>query len=95
MSCNEGDGFLNGVQYRSEAKISGDNTDGNTVKMVCTDEALLGSNGGNRSSWTNMASCPFRTAICGIKTKVELPHNANTDDTTLNNVEFFCCKLPE
>ena len=94
MSCTKGDVFLKGVEYRAEPQISGDDTAGNSVNMVCTDENVLEGNGGKWGSWTNMASCPFNTAICGIKTKVELPQGGE-DDTALNDVEFFCCQLPK
>ena len=94
MSCAEGDVFLKGVQYKSEAHISGDDTAGNTVNMVCTDGIVLEGNGGKWGTWTDIVSCPFNTAICGIKTKVEMPQGSK-DDTALNDVELFCCKLPE
>ena len=71
---------------------SRDDTAGNSVNMICTDETILQGNGREWGTWSSMVFCPFNTAICGIKTRVE---PENKDNTALNDVEFFCCELPE
>jgi hypothetical protein len=46
---------------------------------------------GTWGAWSNQ--CPNRTAVCGIQTKVEKARGKFRDDTALNDVRFFCCKM--
>ena len=65
--------------------------------MVCTNGITLKGNGGEWGTWSTVESCPVNTAICGIRTQIEPYQGSATtdDDTALNGVEFFCCKLQE
>ncbi|XP_052083798.1 vitelline membrane outer layer protein 1-like [Mytilus californianus] len=75
----------------------GDDTAANYVKFRC--KALnwywpgyeIGGSGfwGHFSGWS---TCPRRTAICGLQTRVEGQQGSSGDDTALNDVIFFCCK---
>ncbi|KAH3807614.1 hypothetical protein DPMN_135960 [Dreissena polymorpha] len=48
--------------------------------------------GGRWGSWSPNWSntCPEHSGICGITTKIESPQGLG-DDTSLNDVKFFCC----
>ncbi|XP_071162934.1 vitelline membrane outer layer protein 1-like isoform X1 [Mytilus edulis] len=80
----------------------GDDTAANYIKFKCRDfdddrdeselahppgHGLFGGYGG----WSE--SCPTHSAICGIQTRIEGPQGGGIhgDDTSLNNVKFFCC----
>ena len=68
-----------------------------SLAMRCTNGGSLDppkpstvKNWGHYSEWVK---CPQNTAICGIRTRVEHNCGSNCDDTALNAVEFYCCKV--
>jgi len=63
--------------------------------MEYNDGAILEPVGGPFGTWSHWEMCPENTAICGVKTQVELPGDLQGDDeTALNGVTFYCCELP-
>ncbi|CAG2215598.1 unnamed protein product [Mytilus edulis] len=73
----------------------GDDTAANYVKFRCKSVNMhwpgyeIGGHGfwGHYGGWS---TCPYGTAICGLRTKIEAPIRG--DDTALNDVLFYCCK---
>ncbi|XP_062830655.1 vitelline membrane outer layer protein 1-like [Anolis carolinensis] len=70
----------------------GDDTAVNNIRFLCSDTSVLE---GNSHEWGHFGpwspACPGSTFICGIQTKVEISQESE-DDTSLNDVKFFCCK---
>ncbi|KAE8620550.1 hypothetical protein XENTR_v10010322 [Xenopus tropicalis] len=83
-------GYLTGFSLRVEpSQGRGDDTAANNVKFRCSDNHELEGSGliwGTYGPWS--PSCQY--GICGLKTKVE-GSQGKGDDTTLNDVQFFCC----
>ncbi|XP_060558385.1 vitelline membrane outer layer protein 1 homolog [Ruditapes philippinarum] len=78
----------------------GDDTAANYVKFKCRCHGghayeLVKPPGhglwGKWGAWSD--TCPKGSGICGIQTKVE-KCQWHGDDTALNDVAFYCCKLP-
>merc|ERR1712058_91274 len=93
--CPGGENFLKAAQFRSERDIrDGDDTAGNDLNMECEGGEILEGHGGPWGSWSSWVFCPPATAICGIQTDVE-PRQGfrGGDDTALNAVKFFCCRI--
>ncbi|XP_060556068.1 vitelline membrane outer layer protein 1-like [Ruditapes philippinarum] len=78
----------------------GDDTSANFVKFYCRDlagernETVLyrppgTGHWGTYGEWSE--SCANGTAICGLTTKIESVQNSG-DDTSLNDVVFYCCE---
>ncbi|KAK3606746.1 hypothetical protein CHS0354_036543 [Potamilus streckersoni] len=80
----------------------GDDTAANYVKFKCrnltdntgsSEHELALENGkglfGSYGSWSE--SCPWNTAICGMRVKIEDDQHGR-DDTALNDVQFYCCE---
>ncbi|XP_045193286.2 vitelline membrane outer layer protein 1-like [Mercenaria mercenaria] len=98
---NDKQQFLTSFNLQSEQKQGkGDDTSANFIKFKCRD--LAGSlpsyemsrdpgfgEWGQYGSWSS--ECYKGTAICGIKTRVEVPQGRG-DDTALNDVIFYCCR---
>ena len=101
LNCANNGAFLVEAQFKSEGNVgSGDDTGGNSLNMKCTDGEQLDGEGGEYGDWSSWVSCPSKTAICGIQTKLE-PYQGNggffvkqfDDDTMLNEVSFYCCSM--
>lgn len=88
-------GFATGYQLRSEKnqakdfKLKCTNFDG-TMSYVINSEYEL-----PWGRWSQERSCPYRTAVCGLSTQVEKFKQGGKDDTSLNNVDLACCKIPD
>ncbi|KAK2898144.1 vitelline membrane outer layer protein 1-like [Channa argus] len=90
-SCSTG--YLASFMLRVEpAQGDGDDTSVNNLKFICSGSgAQLEGHGMEWGSWGTWSNkCP-KGAICGLQTRVESPQG-NGDDTSLNDVQFFCCK---
>ncbi|CAC5419012.1 Vitelline membrane outer layer protein 1,Vitelline membrane outer layer protein 1 homolog [Mytilus coruscus] len=80
-----------------EQKIIGDKTAANYVRFKCREigsdtlGTVLGGSGkwGSYGAWSGY--CTVGSAICGLKVKME-PEQGIIDDTSLNDVIFYCCK---
>ncbi|KAI4887796.1 hypothetical protein NFI96_024754 [Prochilodus magdalenae] len=83
-------GFLVAFKLRAEGdQGSGDDTAANNINFKCTgDTEELEGSGTSWGEWGSWSD--YCNAICGIQTKVEIPQGSE-DDTTLNDVKFFCC----
>ncbi|XP_043922142.1 vitelline membrane outer layer protein 1-like [Protopterus annectens] len=69
-----------------------DDTAANNVKFYCNNGAIIegaGMDFGEYGGWSNECK---NSAICGIITKQELYQGVVIDDTSLNDVQFFCCE---
>ena len=76
---------------------SGDDTAVNNVNVMCRQPSSsqptteLDGNSpapwGSRQYWSS--SCPLGSAVCGLRTKVELPQGEG-DDTALNDIQMYC-----
>ena len=81
----------------------GDDTAANFMQIRCrafeaSDEGYAmypGTGYGYWGSYGNWSeSCVPGTAVCGIRTRIERPQGGgNADDTTLNDLELYCCGL--
>lgn len=70
--------------------LSNDETAANNFLFQCNTGQLLDGQGLSRGSfgeWSN--SCA--AGICGLETKVQDPAGLFTDQTALNDVNFYCC----
>ncbi|XP_062984794.1 vitelline membrane outer layer protein 1 homolog [Elgaria multicarinata webbii] len=88
----------NGVLLSFQLKVEPDqgpildDTAANNIKFRCSNGLPLEETGGlfgDYSEWSK--PCP-KGGICGIQTKQELYQGIMTDDTSLNDVRFFCCE---
>lgn len=87
-------GFLHAFQLKVEPyAVRLDNTAANSIKFRCSSGVTLEERGGpfgDYGQWSDI--CP-RGVICGMQTKVQPYQGAFKDDTSLNDVIFFCCDL--
>lgn len=96
-------GYATGYQLRSEKneaidddvgavdfKLKCTNFDG-TISYVINSEYAL-----PWGQWSPEQNCPPQTVVCGISTQVESNQGDGLqDDTSLNNVDLACCKIPD
>ncbi|XP_069938497.1 uncharacterized protein [Cherax quadricarinatus] len=85
--------YIHKFQLRVETEDAFDDTAVNDIRFTCTNNPEVVMSGGGESwgVWGDWASCPNDTAVCGIQTKVEPYMGLAVDDTSLNDVRFFCC----
>ncbi|XP_027034973.2 vitelline membrane outer layer protein 1 homolog [Tachysurus fulvidraco] len=67
-----------------------DDSAANNVRFQCSGSQVLQGAGMNWGTWGSWSSLCGGTGICGIRTRVESPQGI-LDDTSLNDVNFFCC----
>lgn len=83
--------FLIGFEMRMErSQGRGDDTATNAVRMICEDFNIIKSRESSWGEWSMINLCPAKFFICGLKTQVE-PSQGKGDDTSLNNILFYCC----
>ena len=41
--------------------------------------------------WMSVEYCPRDSFVCGVNARVEDPQGTLVDDTSVNELEFFCC----
>ncbi|XP_024124706.2 vitelline membrane outer layer protein 1-like [Oryzias melastigma] len=90
-SCETG--YLASYMLRvQQPQGEGDDTSVNNIKFICTGPGTHlegdGTEWGEWGTWSN--KCP-KGVICGLQTRVEAAQG-HGDDTSLNDVHFFCCK---
>ncbi|KAM9450370.1 vitelline membrane outer layer protein 1-like [Clarias gariepinus] len=86
-------GVLNAFQLRVEGPQGrGDDTAANNIRFSCSSGEIRTGDGMYWGEWGEWSPQCVKTAICGIQTKVEIPQGSG-DDTSLNDVRFFCCSL--
>ena len=80
-------------------KKDSDDTATNSVRFKCTDGKTIQAFGSMPwGRWSQYQTCPnkkivglkFRTAICGIQTRIEAKQGKG-DDTALNGANYACC----
>jgi hypothetical protein len=70
-----------------------DDTSANGLKYTCKDartSELTATANTGWGSFQGLKNCPMGSAVCGIRTRVEVSQGSG-DDTALNGVEFACC----
>ena len=99
QSCKSGY-YLSAFRMDTEPKQgNGDDTSVNNVNVMCRSSSLpygtmeLAGNSptswGHRQRWSS--SCRIGSAVCGLKTRVEVPQGRG-DDTALNDIIMYCCE---
>ncbi|XP_017347669.1 vitelline membrane outer layer protein 1 [Ictalurus punctatus] len=85
-------GVLKSFQLRVESYqgVFRDDTAANNIRFTCTGGNVLEGSGMTWGSWGTWSSDCDGTGICGIQTKVDPPQGI-WDDTSLNDVRFYCC----
>ena len=43
--------------------------------------------------WYEPSFCPPLEYVCGLRQRVERPQGGSADDTSVNNIQFYCCPL--
>ncbi|KAL4218208.1 Vitelline membrane outer layer protein 1 [Mactra antiquata] len=98
-SCPAGKYLVAFVLQVEGPQGSSDDTAANYARFYCRD--FVGTQGITEIShspgqgvWGNYGNysptCPVNSAICGLTTKIEGDQGSG-DDTTLNDVKFYCC----
>ncbi|KAM3842171.1 vitelline membrane outer layer protein 1 homolog, partial [Diretmus argenteus] len=85
-------GVLSSFQLRVEPHqgLFADDTAANNIRFRCSSNPTLEGSGpewGDYGVWSEDCS---EGGICGIETKME-PYQFSLDDSTLNDVRFYCC----
>lgn len=62
----------------------------NGIQMFCEGNSTLVLSEGPEGNWGEDKYCPGNQIICGVQSQIE-PYQYYSDDTSLNNVVFFCC----
>ncbi|CAG2201466.1 unnamed protein product [Mytilus edulis] len=93
-------GHYDAIGFKMKNEII-DNTGANHVKFKCRnfkdsmrnfDLSYPPGYGTHGSYSESSETCPVNSAICGIKTTIQSYQGEEGDDTTLNDVKFFCCE---
>lgn len=87
--------FMTAASLRVEPpQGSGDDTGANDATFRCRAGDTINPGGGRPfGNWSNYATCPADSAICGIGTRVE-GQRGSGDDTAMNGMRLECCRLP-
>lgn len=87
--------FMTAARLRVEpSQGGGDDTGANDATFKCRAGETINPGGGRAiGNWSNYATCPADSAVCGISTRVEGPQGSG-DDTAMNGMRFDCCRLP-
>jgi hypothetical protein len=94
VSCGE-NSYLKSFQVRStDYQFDGDDLAITDLRMSCSghNHSLITGHGVNQGKWRNVASCPPQTAICAIRTQVEMDVT-HYDKSGTNNINFQCCQV--
>jgi hypothetical protein len=85
--------YLNGFKLKVEPpQGAADNTATNGIRMFCSDGTEINNNHeGPWGDWSEAFMCPENKYICGYRQQIEPRLAAGLDDTSMNNVLFFCC----
>uniref|UniRef100_A0A667WLD1 Vitelline membrane outer layer 1 homolog n=1 Tax=Myripristis murdjan TaxID=586833 RepID=A0A667WLD1_9TELE len=73
---------------------SGDDTAANNIKFRCSSDPILESTGAIWGKYGDWSQGCGDGGICGIDTKME-EYDPNGDNTSLNDVRFYCCAKSE
>ncbi|XP_003965780.2 vitelline membrane outer layer protein 1 isoform X1 [Takifugu rubripes] len=89
-------GYLTSFQIRVEPHqgLFGDDTAVNNIKFRCSSNPMLegpGMSWGEYGQWSQECQ---DGGICGIESKMEA-YQYGLDDSTLNDVRFHCCSVPQ
>jgi hypothetical protein len=90
--CGSRADYARAFRLRVESpRGDGDDTAANSMDIICSSGvSLTPSNGGPWGRWGPFVYCPRGSAICGISLKIE-PKQGKADDTSVNDVGFYCC----
>ncbi|XP_030061506.1 vitelline membrane outer layer protein 1 homolog [Microcaecilia unicolor] len=86
-------GVLKSFQLKVEAPQGAiDDTAANNIKFRCSSGAIIEGTGGDFGDYGGWSNECTKGGICGIETKIEPYGGFFVDDTSLNDVRFFCCE---
>ncbi|XP_069068190.1 vitelline membrane outer layer protein 1 homolog [Pleurodeles waltl] len=85
-------GYLKSFQLKVEEDQGAlDDTAANNIKFRCTAGAIIEGPGGDFGQYGGWSDDCAIGGICGMETKMEPYGGAFVDDTSINDVRFYCC----